>query len=289
MTGFGRGTARGDGYAVTVEVQSVNRRNLETIFSLPKEWASLEPALNEVVREAAQRGRVHTTVSVQTGEDSAPLQWDDAEVSAVLSRLGKLAARVGSPWPPDVDALLRVVLALQGGSRLADPEEAQPVVLSAAREALGAFVSMRATEGEALAVDLRQRMAELQSLLGHIRESSAGRVETYRELLFARLRQAGLELELDDERVLKEVAIFADRCDVTEEMTRLESHLSQFVETMAGGGEQAVGRKLEFILQEVLREFNTIGSKSNKLEVTKHVIEAKNEIERIREQIQNTE
>jgi len=289
MTGFGRGTARGDGYEVTVEVQSVNRRNLETTFSTPKEWASLEPALATAVKATAQRGRVHTTVTVQASAESAGLSWNDAEVGATLQRLDTLAKRVGSPWPPDADVLLRLILALQANTSLPDPEVAHPVVLEAAGAALTQFSAMRATEGEALAEDLRTRLTGLQSFLGMVREVAPQRVENYREQLFTRLKNAGLELDLDDERVLREIALFADKCDVAEEVTRLESHLSQFLDTMADGGGTAVGRKLEFILQEILREFNTIGSKANNLEVTKQVIEAKNEIERIREQIQNTE
>jgi len=289
MTGFGRGTARGDGYEVTVEVQSVNRRNLETTFSTPKEWASLEPALATAVKATAQRGRVHTTVTVQASAESAGLSWNDAEVGATLQRLDTLANRVGCPWPPDADVLLRLILALQANTSLPDPEVAQPVVLEAAGAALTQFSAMRATEGEALAEDLRTRLTGLQTFLGMVREVAPQRVENYREQLFTRLKNAGLELDLDDERVLREIALFADKCDVAEEVTRLESHLSQFLDTMADGGDTAVGRKLEFILQEILREFNTIGSKANNLEVTKQVIEAKNEIERIREQIQNTE
>lgn len=289
MTGFGRGTARGEGYEVTVEVQSVNRRNLETTFSTPKEWASLEPVLAEAVKGVAQRGRVHTTVTVQTVGENSGLTWKESEVEATLKRFSGLAQRVGCTWPPDADVLLRMILALQANTRVPDPETAQPVVVEAAQAALEGFVAMRATEGEALAADLRARLEGLQTLLASIREAGGKRVETYRELLFARLKNAGLELDLNDERVLKEIALFADKCDVAEEMTRLESHLSQFLDTMENGAEQGVGRKLEFILQEILREYNTIGSKANSLEVTKQVIEAKNEIERIREQIQNTE
>jgi uncharacterized protein (TIGR00255 family) len=289
MTGFGRGTAAGEGYEVTVEVQSVNRRNLETTFSVPKEWASLEPALAAAVKEVAQRGRVHTTVSVQSAADRAGLVWNEAELDATLKRFHLLAQRLGIAWPPDADVLLRLVLALQSNQSLPAPEVAEPVVTAAARVALEGFSSMRAIEGAALAQDLCDRLSLLRTLLGQIRTATEGRVESYREQLFARLKSAGLELDLDDERVLREIALFADKCDVSEEMTRLESHLSQFLETLSPGGDPSVGRKLEFILQEVLREFNTIGSKANKLEVTKLVIEAKNEIERIREQIQNTE
>ncbi len=290
MTGFGRGSATGAGIEVTVEVQSVNRRNLETIFSLPKEWAALEPVLTELVKGSAQRGRIQTTVTFHDSTDSAGLHWDESELQATLIRLRRLAESVGTTvWAPSEDMLLRLVLALQSHSKLAPVEAAQPLVLEAAQMALDGFTAMRAREGQAIAKDLQSRVGELKRLLQDARNAAEGRVESYRELLFTRLKNAGLELDLNDERVLKEIALFADRCDVSEEMTRLQSHLAQFSDTISRGSEQAVGRKLEFILQEILREFNTIGSKSNNLVVTRQVIEAKNEIERIREQIQNAE
>lgn len=289
MTGFGRGTASGDGYSITVEVQSVNRRNLETTFSLPKEWSSLEPAMAEAVKKVAQRGRVHTSLTVQTAAESQGLTWDEAEVRASLARFDKLANEVGCPWPPQADVLLRMILSLQSNTSIADPGTAAPIAAEALAEALKGFASMRATEGQSLADDLCQRLEILQSLLTSITAVAPRRVGDYREQLLARLRMTELEIDLSDERVLKEIAIFADRCDITEEQTRLESHLSQFLDTIKLSEETPIGRKLEFILQEVLREFNTIGSKSNNLEITKHVIEAKNEIERIREQIQNAE
>lgn len=288
MTGFGRGSAASGELEITVELQSVNRRTLETSFSLPKEWTALEPALSALIKSYAQRGRVHSIVSVRESDESGGLHWDENQLNAALSRFRGLTESVGGDWPPNEDALLRLVLALQGSSSLPSAEEAEPLVLEAARHALEAFAAMRAREGEHLAGDLRRRLGLLQGLLAQLRKDASGRAEAYRELLFSRLRNAGLELDLNDERVLKEVALFADRCDVSEELTRLESHLEQFAETM-GTGNEAIGRKLEFILQEVLREFNTVGSKANKLEVTRLVIDAKNEIERIREQIQNVE
>jgi len=155
------------------------------------------------------------------------------------------------------------------------------------REALGQLVAMRQAEGKALKEDLEQRLENIGVALQAIRSGMGDTVPRYRELLLQRLSQASLEIDLSDERVLKEIALFADKCDISEETTRLDSHLVQFRECLQEGS--PVGRKLEFILQEVNREFNTIGSKANNIEISRHVIEAKNEIERIREQIQNIE
>jgi uncharacterized protein (TIGR00255 family) len=289
MTGFGRGTATLEDCEISVELNAVNRRNLETVFSLPKDWQLLERPMAEAVRKALSRGRVHCSVSVDSTGGTGGLTWNDAEVTSTLKRFDTLANRVGCAWPPSAETVLRVILALQTGVKLPASETAEPLVLQALAGALAQLQEMRAVEGAALADDLGARIKALQDLTILIREASADRPEEYRTLLMARLKQAGLEIELQDERVLKEVAIFADRCDITEELTRLDSHLSQFAETMAEGNESGIGRKLEFIVQEINREFNTIGSKANKIEVSKAVIEAKNEIERIREQVQNVE
>lgn len=289
MTGFGRGTASGEGFEVAVEVNSVNRRSLETTFSLNKEWLILERPIAEALKSKFTRGRLHTTVTVDTAAAGGELVWDEAKLDAVLDRMEATAQRRGLERALNGEVLMRVIMAMQSTSGIPNAEEAQPVVLSALESAIAQLSDMRGTEGAALQADLLQRMSRLEELLAGIESSSAGRAETYRELLMARLKQAGLELELEDERVLKEVAIFSDRCDITEEITRLRSHLEQFNLTIKGTEENVVGRKLEFILQEINREFNTIGSKSNHIDVSRLVIEAKNEIERVREQIQNVE
>ena len=289
MTGFGRGTASGEGFDISVEVNSVNRKSLETSFSLPKDWQILERPMAEAVRGFVVRGRIHTTLNVDTTRGAGGLTWDDAEVEATIRRFDALAHRLGCNTTGNPDVLLRIVMALQSNTDLPDSEKAEPAVLAALRRAMENLVAMRATEGAALAADLQGRLELMVALVARIRQAAARRGEQYRDLLHNRLKQAGLELDLNDDRVLKEIAIFADRCDVTEELTRLDSHLQQFQETMVSDLSQGVGRKLEFLLQEINREFNTIGAKANNLDVSKHVIEAKNEIERVREQIQNIE
>ena len=161
------------------------------------------------------------------------------------------------------------------------------MVAKVVAEALRAFVAMRAQEGEALLIDLITRLAILRSHVDAIAVRAPLVAPSYRELLLQRLRQAGLELDVNDERVLREIALFADRSDVTEELTRLRSHFDQFTALLKSDAE--IGRKSEFILQEVGREVNTIGSKANDLTISKAVIEIKNELERVREQIANVE
>jgi uncharacterized protein (TIGR00255 family) len=173
------------------------------------------------------------------------------------------------------------------GASLPDAEVVEPVLADVLTEALGHFSAMRAKEGSALLTDFLKRLGILTALVDAVAQRAPRVTSGYRDALHKRLREAGLELDVGDERVLKEVALFADRCDITEELTRLRSHLDQFTTLLKSNGE--IGRKSEFILQEIGREIHTIGSKANDLEISKNVIELKNELERIREQIANVE
>jgi uncharacterized protein (TIGR00255 family) len=164
---------------------------------------------------------------------------------------------------------------------------AEPAVREALAEALRGFAAMRAREGEALLVDFIQRGEILHRQLELIAARAPQVPELYRGQLHRRLREAGLDLDLDDERVLREIALFADRCDIAEELTRLRSHFEQFAGLLRAEGE--IGRRAEFLLQEIGREVNTIGSKANDLTISRAVLELKNELERIREQMANVE
>ncbi len=289
MTGFGRGETTAADLTLAVELNAVNRRNLETSFSLPREWQSLERDIAEVVRGGVGRGKVHATVRADRASGAGAFSWDRTGVEAFLDKAGALAEARGIVWPPDGAGLAAIIALHRTDSDLPAAEDIRTAVAEATGAALAQLNEMRAREGAHLAADLACRLGRLRSLLADIRANMAGSVARYRELLLQRLKAAGLDLDLDDERVLKEIALFADRCDTTEEVTRLDSHLAQFAETLKAAADNAVGRKLEFILQEINREFNTIGAKANNVDVSRFVIEAKNEIERIREQVQNVE
>ena len=287
MTGFGRSQTELDGLALTVEIASVNRRNLEIAVALPREWQLLERDIQALLREHVNRGKLNVSILGSPSGTSVGFQWDAAGLEASITRLGEVARKHGISWPPGGDALVRLAAQNKADSVLPAADAVSEHVLEQVSEALKAFLEMRRTEGEALGVDLKQRAHHLVELLEEIGCQSINTASRYRDLLLQRLRQLGLEMDLDDERLLKELALFADRCDTSEERTRLNSHLQQFLECLATGS--PIGRKLEFILQEMNREFNTIGSKANNIDVNRLVIEAKNEIERIREQIQNIE
>ncbi len=287
MTGFGRASAQDERLEITVEIFSVNRRNLELSISLPKEWQGMERELNEVLRQSAERGKVSVNIQAKQHDAGEGLNWDDSVIETTVERLRKTAERIGIPFQADAELLLRLISSMGSGRELPGSKDSLALVKSALGSALEAFVAMREAEGLALAEDLRARIGKLLAALGTIRTLSADSVPRYRELLLQRLQKADIPIDPDDERFLKEIAFFADRCDITEEITRLESHFDQFLGIIGEAG--SIGRKLDFLCQEINRELNTIGSKANNLEVTRLVIEGKNELERIREQVQNIE
>ncbi len=287
MTGYGRATAALGSHALAVRISSVNRKTLDLSVGLPRDWEELEPAVTTAVRGAVIRGKVHVAIDLTGGPAAAEVEWDDDGVARMLARLQALAAKQGVPFAATTDLLWRMVGAERREASLPAPETAQPVVLAALQEALRGFLAMRATEGAALQADLLARVALLGRQVAAVTARAPQVTAAYRDQLLRRLREAGLELDPADERVLKEIALFADRCDISEELTRLRSHLEQLDRLMRADGE--IGRKAEFILQEISRESHTIGSKANDLEIARAVIEFKNELERVREQIANVE
>lgn len=286
MTGIGRGSAARAGWEVVVQASSVNRKSLEVSFSLPREWQMIEPQLTGIVRERFARGRVHVSVDVHSPAASGP-RWDDAAVGAMLDRLADLAARRNVAFAVTPELLFQIATASVGESSILVSDEAVALVSEALKPALDGLAETRAREGANLAADLRSRLEIMRSAAESIAALAPATVDKYRETLLERLRKAGLELDVSDERVLKEIALFAERIDIAEELTRLRSHLEHFESLI--GAEEPSGRKAEFILQEIGREVHTIGSKANDIEIARLVIGLKNEFERVREQIQNVE
>jgi uncharacterized protein (TIGR00255 family) len=287
MTGYGRATAAIEGFSLTIQVSSVNRKTLDLTVKLPEEWESLEPAIGEAVRKFASRGKVHVDIELTGDKSSTQATWDETAAAEALGRLGAFAKKKKIPFKPTPELLWQVANAQKRGTELPTAEAAQPVVSKALNHALREFAAMRAKEGETLMIDFIKRSELLHRNVEAIATRAPQVPKNYREQLMKRLREAGLEIDLNDERVLREIALFADRCDVTEEITRLRSHFEQFATLLKSDGE--IGRKSEFILQEIGREVNTIGSKANDLTIARAVIDLKNELERVREQIANVE
>jgi uncharacterized protein (TIGR00255 family) len=287
MTGYGRATSAIAGFTLTVQISSVNRKTLDLAIKLPDEWENLEAGVGEQIRKQVLRGRVSVVIELTGARGTSEIVWDESEVAASLDKLAALAASRGLAFEPTPELLWSIANSQRKTNELPSAEVAAPVVATTVAEALRAFTAMRAKEGEALLIDFLSRLEILRRNVDAVASRAPTVPAAYREQLLQRLRQAGLELDVNDERVLKEIALFADRCDVTEELTRLRSHFEQFAALLKSEGE--IGRKSEFILQEIGREVNTIGSKANDLAISRAVIELKNELERVREQIANVE
>ncbi len=287
MTGYGRSASASAGGTLAVQVSSVNRRSLDLSVKLPGEWESLEAEMAERVRRVASRGKVHVDVEFTGAKGGDATSWSDAAVGAVLDRLAELADSRGIAFEPTAELLWQVASSQKASADMPPAESVRKDLFLALDEALRGFAAMRAKEGEALYVDFIERAGLCRRHIDAIAARSPAVAPGYRAQLLKRLKEAGLELDVGDERVLREIALFADRCDVSEEITRFRSHMDQLSLLLKSDDE--IGRKADFILQELGREANTIGSKANDLAISKAVIELKNELERIREQMANVE
>jgi uncharacterized protein (TIGR00255 family) len=287
MTGYGQGTVAGDSFSVTVDLRSVNNRNLDVHWRAPQELASLEIRLKKQVQAAVSRGRVDVSVSlVQSGttgyEINRPL------VRAYVEALRALRDEFGLSGEADLATVSRMPNVLQtvSAANKLGPEIEQGVE-AALTQALTALVAMRAVEGHELQKELTARVNRIESHLGVIEEDASGLVEAYREKLRSRVGELLGDTNIDETRLAQEVAYLAERGDITEEIARLKSHLVQLRELLSSDGE--VGKKLDFLLQESNREANTILSKSSELRLCDAAIEIKTEVEKLREQSQNVE
>ena len=271
-----------------VEVASVNRKQADIVVNLPRELSALDSRIRKQVSEVVSRGRINVGISLKSSEAKGgslsinlPLAEEYSAAIAKLEEhlgLNGLVSRFDPGRAPGV---------IQLGETLPEPEDAWPFVEKALKESLSKLLEMRSTEGAHLKSDLESRLAILKGFLQQIAEQAPSVVKRHRENLIKRLDAAGIELNLDDERLIKEIGLFADRCDISEEITRLESHFSQCHKYFTS--DEAVGRPLDFLIQEMGREINTIGSKANDAAIAQIIVESKTELEKIREQIQNIE
>ena len=286
MTGFGRAEINLHGARLSVEIATVNQKNLQVSVFGPEAWPALESAASAWIRTRLQRGKVTARVT-QAAASATTRQWDHEAVAANLEELSKLATRCGVTLSADGELLLRLAESSRRPSVvLPDFVEVEALVRTAFEEALGKLVTMRQAEGAALSKDLNARLAKMTIMVEGMEVAEKAAPLRHRDAMLKRLKDAGMNLDVSDERVLKELTLFADRADITEEVVRLKSHVAQFSAEL---GQPNCGRKLDFLIQELLREVNTIGSKASEIATTKLVLEAKTEIERIREQVQNLE
>ena len=288
MTGFGRGEYTGKLKQVTVEIKAVNNRFGEVQIKLPYQYTSLEESVRRYILSQASRGRIDVFIKLKdTGQKPRELQVDKDLAVTYYKTLEELAAITGIPCEVNVQQIAQFPDILTMCEKDEELEVIWQDLQPALQAAVSALLEMREKEGRKLKEDLLARLQILQQIRGKISEKSPRVVQIYREKLNTRLQELMVEDHIDEERLALEVALFADKCNIDEELVRLNSHFLQFAQNLEE--DIAVGRKLDFLLQEINREVNTIGAKANDLEITQAVVELKSELEKIREQVQNIE
>lgn len=288
MTGFGRERIVAGGKEYLVEIRSVNSRYCELTAKVPKNYTYLEEKLKTLVKSRLSRGKAEISLTVYDiqGRDTA-ITVNTLVVKRYLEEMRKCSKELGLKDDIELSDIFRMTDAFT----VVRPEEDEDVIWanaeSAAKGALDKFTAMRETEGEKLKADILEKLAGIERMTEEVERLSPETVKAYRERLYTRLKEVLENVQADEQRIIAEAAIFADKTAVDEETIRLHSHFKQFREMTEA--KEPVGRKLDFLVQEINRESNTIGSKCQDLRVTKLVIEMKSEIEKIREQIQNIE
>ena len=288
MTGFGNGEVLIDDLLYRVEISSVNRKQADIIINMPRELSALETRVRKMIKESVSRGRVNVNIFVKaSSSEGGTINVNKELAKQYYEALRVLELDLGSNNFTDNFDPLRANGVINFGVTLPEVEDAWAHVKLALVQAVDHLIVMRSDEGAHLKADLESRLDKIKANLEKISEYASHVVSRHKENLFKRLTASGLELDLNDERVIKEIGIFADRCDITEEITRLESHLIQSEKYFSSN--EAVGRPLDFLVQEISRELNTIGSKANDANIAQSIVETKTELEKIREQVQNVE
>ena len=288
MTGYGRAVETVNGREFTVEIRSVNNRYLDCTVKLPRSFSFAEEAVKAAVKASVSRGKVDVYISVRS-ETEADVQvtLNKPVLEGYLAAMHQMVAEYGVKDDISVSVLSRMNDVFVVDKPKADEDQLKADLLSVVDKALAAYDQMRITEGLALENDLRSRAATILALVAQVEEQNPKTVSDYRKRLEEKMREVLESKTIDESRILTEAAIFADKVAVDEETVRLRSHLEQMDEMLSGNG--GIGRKLDFLLQEMNREANTTGSKCTDVKVARIVVDIKAELEKIREQTQNIE
>lgn len=294
MTGFGDASTQSDGVHYSVELRSLNNKYFKCSVRLPEEFQGMEAELEAKLRKCVSRGSFTMTVKFKTTDAQAVSRVNDDAIMSYLDHLETIHAKIQDRA---VQIDLTQLLALPGVLQPAQDEasllaKSKPVVTKLLDEAIAKLTAMRSTEGQALAEDLTKQLNLIMDRMKQIGDRAPSVIEEYHQRLRTRMDEllAKAELKADESALIREVAVFAERADISEEVTRMAGHVAQFQEIIHNGKDTApVGRTLDFLAQEMLREANTIGSKSNDAEISRAMIEAKTAVDRIKEQVQNAE
>ena len=284
MTGQGSAITTADGTTVSVEIRAVNNRHLKIHLRCPDSLIAIESAIEKCIRNVTTRGTVNVNIKVEKHSRAGDFSIDLELLASYREQLQSEATSEVS-----TEALLSLPGVVTSNSADRSSEAKRKLILNTVEDALVQFNQMRTSEGEALSSDFNLQLKRLEDLIVKIRERAPIVIQRYSDRLAEKLNQLLQQhnVTLSDSDLTREIGIFADRCDITEELVRLDSHLGQFREVMQS--EQSEGRKLDFITQELFREINTIGSKANDATIANCVVESKTVVERIREQVQNIE
>lgn len=288
MTGYGRAEKEINGYNICVEIKSVNHRYFEFSARIPRTHQYLEEKLKSFCQSRVARGKIELYVTVEDVENGNTLIDINADYcKAYIDALKKLCGDYDLKDDISVMSVARNPEIFKITKPDVDTDKVTESVLTVAQEAVDMFISMREVEGERLKTDVNNRVSFICEKVSFIEERSPETVKIYRERIEQKVRELLESVQVDEQRLLTETAVFADKVAVAEETVRLRSHMQQLLSLLEGS--EAVGRKLDFIVQEMNRETNTIGSKAQDIEIARAVVDIKSEIEKIREQIQNIE
>ena len=293
MTGFGRGEYSDEISKVTVEIRSVNHRYLDIFVKMPRRYSFAEDTIKSAIKERVHRGKVEVSVSVDNiGKSDSDVRLDKELAARYYNVLSELRDRFdfGEESRVSLSLIAKMPDVIVTTPAAEDEEAMAKRLLGATSKALDDFCSMREAEGEKLAADLSARADTIQEIRDHIDKRAPEIEKEYAAKFKARVEEIlGGVYEVPEERIALEAAIFADKANITEELVRLGSHISQLRKFLQSDGREAIGKKIDFLIQEMNREANTIGSKSNDREITSSMLELKAEIEKVREQVQNIE
>lgn len=288
MTGFGAGDAETADFKVHIEVKAVNQRFLETNYHMPYSMNMFENQLTKKIKEYASRGKLDINIRFQDLRDKAvTVKVDKGLVAAYGQALQEISSQLELSAPVTAAQIASYPDVLKLNEENADLEAAQPVLMQAMEQALESFVAMREAEGQNIQRDLLVRIGTLENFVGELEKLAPEIVAAYRQRLENLLREYLAKEDIEESRIIQEVALFTDKVNYTEETVRLRSHFDQFRQIITAG--EPVGRKLDFLIQEMNREINTVASKANSAGAAQFVVDVKSEIEKIREQIQNIE
>lgn len=288
MTGYGRASLVHDDTSIEIEVSSVNKRHLETIFSVPKEWHRFEYEVVKDIKKFFERGRIRIVINTLKKSDKEDdIIFDESIIERDLVKLESFLSPKGQHLEINADLILQLANLRKNQAEIPSLNKVNSQLKETLISACKDMLQMRMVEGETIKKDLLSRIKSINNFIEEIEEHSVGMVQEHQNKLLERLEKSNLSLDQDDDRILKEVALFAEKSDTSEEITRLKSHLVQMKDTLDSEG--CIGRKLEFLLQEVSRELNTFCSKSTRTSCTNIALNARTEVEKMREQSLNIE